>query len=167
MKKLQYFSTFNKVYNQEVIQMEIYQATIEDLEGVADLFNLYRIFYQQTSDLEGARAYIKDRLKSKDSVIFVVKNGQEYAGFTQLYPTFSSISMERAWILNDLYVVTEARKQGIGEMLLHRAKDFAMEVGAKSISLETAPDNDAAQRLYEKNGYIRDLQYYHYELSLI
>lgn len=147
--------------------MEIYQATIEDSEGVTDLFNLYRIFYQQTSDLEGARAYIKDRLKSKDSVIFVVKNEQEYAGFTQLYPAFSSISMGRAWILNDLYVVAEARKQGIGEMLLHRAKDFAMEAGAKSISLETAPDNDAAQRLHEKNGYIRDSQYYHYELSLI
>jgi ribosomal protein S18 acetylase RimI-like enzyme len=42
-----------------------------------------------------------------------------------------------------------------------------MEAGAKSISLETAPDNDAAKRLYEKNGYIRDSQYYHYELSLI
>ncbi len=30
--------------------MEIYQATIEDLEGVSNLFNLYRIFYEQTSD---------------------------------------------------------------------------------------------------------------------
>jgi ribosomal protein S18 acetylase RimI-like enzyme len=147
--------------------MEIYKATSEDIEGVSNLFNLYRIFYQQTSDLEGAKTYIKNRLESKDSVIIVVKEKQEYVGFTQLYPTFSSISMKRAWILNDLYVDEEARKQGIGEMLLHKAKDFAFETGAKSISLETAPDNYAAQRLYEKNGYIRDSQFFHYELNLI
>ncbi|WP_342573045.1 GNAT family N-acetyltransferase [Solibacillus sp. FSL K6-1781] len=146
--------------------MEIYQATIEDLEGVSNLFNLYRVFYQQTSDLEGAKAYIKERLENEDSVIFVVKNKKDYVGFTQLYPTFSSISMKRAWILNDLYVDAEARKQGIGEMLLQKVKDFATETGAKNISLSTAPDNYSAQRLYEKNGYIRDSQFYQYELSL-
>ena len=146
--------------------MEIYQATIEDLEGVSDLFNLYRIFYQQASDIEGAKTYIKNRLESKDAVIFVVKDEQDYVGFTQLYPTFSSISMKRAWILNDLYVDAESRNQGIGEMLLHKAKDFAIETGAKSISLETAPDNYAAQRLYEKNEYKKDSQFYHYELDL-
>ncbi len=74
--------------------------------------------------------------------------------------------MKRAWILNDMYVDTVYRKRGIGEMLLHKAKDYAIETGAKSISLETAPDNDAAQKLYEKNGYVRDSQFYHYELSL-
>ncbi|KAA9021084.1 GNAT family N-acetyltransferase [Niallia endozanthoxylica] len=146
--------------------MKIYQATIEDLEGISHLFNGYRMFYQQTSDLEGAKTYIKNRLENKDSIIFVVKDKQEYLGFTQLYPTFSSISMKRAWVLNDLYVDTETRNQGIGNMLLHKAKDFAIETGAKSISLETAPDNYAAQRLYEKNGYKRDSQFYHYDLDL-
>ena len=146
--------------------MEIYQAKIEDLEGVSNLFNLYRMFYDQESDLKGAKHYIKERIESKESVIFVVKDKQKYEGFTQLYPTFSSISMKRAWILNDLYVDAEARKQGVGEILLNKAKDFAVESGAKSISLSTAPDNYFAQRLYEKNGFIRDSQFYHYELSL-
>ena len=144
----------------------IYQATIEDLEGVSNLFNLYRMFYEQESDLEGAENYIKERIEGKESIIFVVKAKQKYVGFTQLYPTFSSISMKRAWILNDLYVDVEARKQGVGEMLLHKARSFAVESGVKSISLSTAPDNDYAQRLYEKNGYTRDSKYYHYELSL-
>ena len=146
--------------------MEIYQATIEDLEGVSYLFNLYRMFYNQESDLEGAKNYIKKRIESKESVIFVVKDNQNYVGFTQLYPTFSSISMKRAWILNDLYVDVEVRKQRVGEILLHKAKDLAVESGANSISLSTAPDNYSAQRLYEKNGYIRDSQFHHYELSL-
>jgi ribosomal protein S18 acetylase RimI-like enzyme len=146
--------------------MEISEATIEDLEGVSNLFNLYRIFYQQESDLESANTYIKERMENKESVLFVVKDKQNYVGFTQLYPAFSSISLKRAWILNDLYVDKEARKQGVGELLLRKAKEFAIETGAKSLSLSTAPDNHSAQRLYEKNGYKRDTQYYHYELDL-
>ncbi|WP_175989524.1 N-acetyltransferase [Bacillus sp. Marseille-Q1617] len=146
--------------------MEIFQATIEDLEGVSNLFNLYRIFYQQESDLESAKTYIKERIENKESVLFVVKDKQNYVGFTQLYPAFSSISLKRAWILNDLYVDKKARKQGVGELLLHKAKEYAIETGAKSLSLSTAPDNHSAQRLYEKNGYKRDDYFYHYELDL-
>ena len=146
--------------------MKIIQATMEDLEGVSNLFDMYRMFYQQESDLGEARTYIRERIENKDSVIFVVKDQQNYVGFTQLYPTFSSISMQRAWILNDLYVDQKARNQGVGEILLHKAKQYAIETGAKSLSLSTAPDNYSAQRLYEKNGYERDSQFYHYELDL-
>ncbi|WP_077617547.1 GNAT family N-acetyltransferase [Bacillus sinesaloumensis] len=146
--------------------MEIYQASIEDIEGLSNLFNMYRMFYQQTSDLEGAKTYMKNRIVNKDSIIFVAKNKHEYLGFAQLYPTFSSISMKRAWILNDLYIDEKYRNQGIGEMLLHKVKDFGISTGAKSISLETAPDNYVAQRLYEKNGYKKESHFYHYELDL-
>jgi GNAT superfamily N-acetyltransferase len=110
--------------------MEIFQATIADLDGVANLFNQYRMFYQQASDLDGAMTYIKKRMDNSESVIFVVKDNQKYAGFTQLYPSFSSISMKRVWILNDLYVEEGARKQGIGKMLLQKAKELAIDTGA-------------------------------------
>jgi ribosomal protein S18 acetylase RimI-like enzyme len=147
--------------------MEVYQAGLEDLEGVSALFNLYREFYEQESDLEGAKTYIKERLENQDSVIFVVRGDEgKYLGFTQLYPTFSSISMKRAWILNDLYVDADARKQGIGEMLLDKARELAVETGAKGISLSTAPDNVTAQRLYERYGYKRDEQFFHYDLTI-
>ena len=146
--------------------MEIYQATIKDLEGTAHLFNLYRMFYNQDSDIEGAKTYINERLEKKDSIIFVVKDNEEFLGFTQLYPIFSSISMKRTWILNDLYVDAKARKLGVGELLLNTAKGFAVETGAKSLSLSTAVDNFSAQRLYEKLGYDRDNDFYHYELDL-
>lgn len=146
--------------------MKVIQATLEDLEGVSNLFNGYRMFYGQISDVESAKEYIKERLENEESVIFIAKDSQKYMGFTQLYPTFSSISMKKAWILNDLFVDPEARKQGVGEMLIHKVKEYAMATGAKSIALETAPTNDAAQKLYEKNGYVRDTEFYHYELSL-
>jgi len=147
--------------------MELYQATLEDIEGTSKLFNLYRMFYNQESDLEGARSYIKERIEHKDSVIFVAIEKEEFMGFTQLYPTLSSISMKRAWILNDLYVDERARKQGVGEKLLNKAKEYAIETGAKSLALSTAVDNFSAQKLYEKNGYKKDTDFYHYELNLV
>lgn len=146
--------------------MEIYQATMKDLEAVASLFDMYRTFYQQTPNLDGAKIFIRSRLQNEDSVIFVAKIKEEYVGFTQLYPTFSSISMKKAWILNDMFVGSQARGQGVGGKLLEKAKEFASQTGAKSITLETTPDNEVAQALYEKNGYKKDNQFYHYYLEL-
>ncbi|MFP7478265.1 GNAT family N-acetyltransferase [Terribacillus saccharophilus] len=146
--------------------MTIIRASMEDVQETAILFDQYRQFYKQAHDLSGAKAYITERLEKGDSVIFIAKDGDECVGFTQLYPTFSSIGMKRAWILNDLYVAEGARKQGVGEKLLDAAEAFATETDAGSIALSTAPDNEKAQRLYERKGYVRDEQFYHYELSL-
>ncbi|PAE16159.1 GNAT family N-acetyltransferase [Virgibacillus sp. 7505] len=146
--------------------MTIIRASIQDVKETAILFDQYRQFYKQVQDLIGAEAYITERLEKGDSAIFLAKDGDEYVGFTQLYPTFSSIGMKRAWILNDLYVAENARKQGVGEKLLDVAEAFARETGAGSIALSTAPDNEKAQRLYERKGYERDKQFYHYELGL-
>ncbi|MCM2603357.1 GNAT family N-acetyltransferase [Rossellomorea marisflavi] len=146
--------------------MNIQRATTKQLEEVAILFNEYRMFYNQPSDLAGARTYLKDRMSGNDSVIFLCFEGEEAIGFTQLYPTFSSIGMKRAWILNDLFVAKDARRKGVGDALLQAARAHALETGASSLSLSTAPDNLEAQRLYERNGYRQDETFLHYELSL-
>lgn len=146
--------------------MEAYRATIEDLDGIAKLFNSYRMFYKKESNIEEATKYIKERIEKEESVIFVVTNKSEYVGFIQLYPTFSSISMNKSWILNDMFVEENARKLGVGQILLNQVKKFAEESNVKSISLETAPNNYKAQRLYEKNGFEKDMQFLHYSLNL-
>ncbi|WP_088042367.1 GNAT family N-acetyltransferase [Bacillus sp. EAC] len=146
--------------------MKIYQATNSDLNGITSLFNEYRMFYKQEENLEGARDFIYERFQQSDSVIFTVVEDGEYLGFTQLYPSFSSVSMKRLWILNDLFVVESARKKGVAQMLLDAAKNFAIETNAKSIELQTAFDNKQAQRLYEKNSYKVETTFYTYSLSL-
>ncbi|MFP7494365.1 GNAT family N-acetyltransferase [Terribacillus saccharophilus] len=115
--------------------MIITRATVQDIKQAATLFDSYRQFYKQAPDLDGAETYITDRLQKGDSAIFLAKAENEYVGFMQLYPTFSSISMKHAWILNDLYVSESARQQGVGEALLEMAETFARESGACSIAL--------------------------------
>ncbi len=146
--------------------MEVLRADLEHLEEASRLFDQYRVFYQAASDLEAAREFIQERCQNKDSVIFVSRNNQEIVGFTQLYPSFSSISMKKIWILNDLFVAEQHRKKGVAKSLMHAAKDFARETGAVRLVLSTQMSNVVGQSLYESLGYVRDKDFYHYSLSL-
>ena len=145
-------------------------TTTAHLNDVANLFNDYRIFYEQPSDINGAKSFIKDRLNNKDSIIFVAsteKHGDKSVGFTQLYPTFSSVSMKRQYVLNDLFVTPDCRRDGVGKALIQHAQDFAInEQDCKGLALATAYDNVVAQSLYEQLGFIKDETFYHYSWTV-
>lgn len=142
--------------------MSIQKATLNELNSLTELFDSYRVFYKQESDLEGARDFLKGRLVNEDSVVFIAYDEGNPVGFVQLYPTFSSVSMKRSWVLNDLYVNASARKKGFGEKLIKKAIEFAEETGAKGVALETGYDNVTAQSLYEKIGFIKESNYFYY-----
>ena len=147
--------------------MKIIPANIDHIELVAPLFDAYRQFYEQQSDLEGARAFISNNLKQQHSTIFLALDENDNAlGFVQLYPTWESVSMTKRWVLYDLYVAESGRKQGIATLLMNRAKQLAQDTQAKYIMLETAVDNMKAQRLYESLGYERDNEFYTYILDV-
>ena len=141
-------------------------ATVDDIKVAAALFNQYRIFYNQTSDMDGAINFLQQRITKNESTIFIAFVDDEPAGFTQLYPIFSSVSLKRAWLLNDLYVAETARRQGVANALLNKAKDFGTENNAGWLLLETAFDNYKAQSVYEKNGWIKQTDlFYQFTLS--
>lgn len=142
--------------------MEVFQARIEHVEVVASLFDAYRQYYGQGSDLEGAKKFLSERISQNESVIFVAFEGEQALGFTQLYPTFSSVSMKRQWILNDLFVKADARNLGIGKAILQTAQVFVEKLGHKGLLLETTPDNAKAQKLYENLGWKREENFYYY-----
>ena len=145
--------------------VRVTRATVDDIETVAPLFDAYRQFYQQPSDLDGARTFLTERLGRGESTIFLAQlDDGTPAGFTQLYPIFSSTAMQRAWLLNDLFVAPAARRAGVGRVLLERAHAFARETNSKELMLQTAVDNIPAQRLYESLGWQRDNDFYVYML---
>ena len=142
--------------------MEIRAAKIDDLDSLVPLFDAYRVFYQAQSDPEGARRFLGERLAKGESRVFMAWAGGLAVGFTQLYPSFSSVSMKRLWILNDLFVAPQARASGVGEALMRRAEDFARADGAKGLSLATQTGNLKAQSLYGRMGYGKDEEFFHF-----
>ena len=145
--------------------MEIITATLDQLDDLAPLFDAYRVFYGQASDMGRAQTFLRERMHLQESVVFLAYAHSRPVGFTQLYPSFSSVSTQRLWVLNDLYVVPEMRGQRVGERLIERAARFATEFGAKGLSLSTAITNTSGQKLYERVGFKRDEEFYHYFLK--
>ena len=144
------------------------RAMLADLELLAPLFDAYRQFYQQAPDLALAREFLRERLERDESVIFLALGAKgSAAGFTQLYPCFSSASARRIFILNDLFVVAAARRRGVGHLLLAAAAEFGRSQGAVRLTLSTAHTNTPAQSLYEAQGWQRDDVFRSYHLPLL
>ncbi len=143
------------------------EATVHDLDELAILFDAYRRFYEQPEDLQGARQFLEDRLQPGESVVFIAEGPDgSPQGFAQLYPNFSSVRAARTWLLNDLFVAPEARRQGVAEALLGAAAAFARARGAARMTLSTSVANTTAQNLYERLGWQRQEGFIEYALDL-
>jgi GNAT superfamily N-acetyltransferase len=146
--------------------MELVRGGPGDVSRLVPLFDAYRQFYRQPPDPARAERFLRERLEAGESVIFLALEGDAPAGFVQLYPSFWSVAACRSWILNDLFVAPAFRGRGVGRALLDRARTHAEETGAGGMSLATQRTNATAQRLYEAMGWLRDEEFFHYELEL-
>ncbi|WP_417378427.1 GNAT family N-acetyltransferase [Gimesia sp.] len=144
----------------------IRQAVLADLDVLVSLFDAYRQFYGRPSDVIAAREFLLDRFQHGESVLFLAFQADTPVGFTQLYPSFSSVSLARTFILNDLYVTPEGRRQGIATQLLAAAVDYAHSVNAIRLSLSTEITNETAQALYLSAGWKQEEQFLVYHLTL-
>ncbi|MBS0225534.1 MAG: GNAT family N-acetyltransferase [Proteobacteria bacterium] len=132
------------------------RATLDDLDDLAPLFDGYRQFYGQPSDIQRAHDWLKARIGQNESVVLLARHDNAPAGFVQLYPMYSSVRTARIWVLNDLFIAPEFRRHGTARALLDAATQFAREDGAAFIVLETTRDNEAARALYRAAGWHED-----------
>jgi len=141
------------------------QAVLADLPVLAPLFDGYRRFYGRPSDVAAAESFLRERFDHGESVIFIALAMGEPAGFTQLYPSFSSVSLARTFILNDLFVVPGRRRTGVGSQLLRAATEHARSLRAVRVTLSTDIANTSAQAVYEARGWKRDREYFVYHFA--
>ena len=144
--------------------IEIIKADANHIESIVPLLDQYRVFYQQNSNENAARKFLHERFSKNETVVFLALEDSRPTGFTQLYTSFSSVSLQSVFLLNDLFVSNDHRGKGIGEALLTKAKWYCKEMKYKGLALETTIDNPA-QRLYEKLGWEKDSHTFHYFLT--
>jgi len=149
-------------------QLRVIEADVRMVGLAAGLFDAYRQFYGQRSDLEAARQFLTVRLANRQSIVLLAVADEPAVGlgFAQVYPTFSSIHMRPVWIINDLFVAHEARRRGVGRLLLEATATMALAAGACRVVFSSAKENEAAKSLYEVSGYRLDRAFDHYERSL-
>jgi ribosomal protein S18 acetylase RimI-like enzyme len=143
-------------------------ASPADIPAVAELFDLYRQFYEQEPDGQLALEFITERLCRRESVILVAENPQVgLIGFCQLYPTFCSVEARPIYCLYDLFVIPAARRSGAGSLLLQAANAEAASSGKVRMDLTTARTNAAAQSLYKSLGWVRDDVFFAYSKNVV
>jgi len=143
-------------------QVSIERAELRHIDEIAPLFDAYRRFYGQVDDPR-ARAFLEERVARYESVVFMARLQGAAIGFCQLYPCFASVSLTRMFVLYDLFVAPQVRRCGAAASLLRAAVDYAAAQGAGQLMLQTAVTNLPAQRLYEREGWVRDNDFYVYE----
>ena len=141
---------------------DVQQAVPSDLDQLVPLFDQYREFQGRPSDPAAARRFLQARFDDRDSVVFMARQDGTAAGFAQLYPSYSSVSLARVFILNDLFVHASARRQGVASALLAAVERYAWSLGAVRLTLNVARDNLKGQALYEAEGWTRDAQFFMY-----
>ncbi|MGN7820968.1 GNAT family N-acetyltransferase [Chitinophaga sp. 22536] len=146
--------------------MEVVQASTMHTNEVAVLFDAYRSYFDQAPDFKGALAFISERFKQQDSVIFVAFEKDEIVGFAQLYPLFTSLGMKRGWLLNDVYVLEEHRGKGAGGALVDAAVEHGRKTDAAWVMLQTYVANTGAQKLYQSKGFKKDTNSFYFYLTL-
>ena len=149
------------------MDFKIIEANKDYIEQVGELFDQYRQFYKYDSNIIQSTNFIKSRIINNESKIFIaINNNNQAIGFVQLYETFGSLDLGKIIILYDLYVKKEFRKKNIGRKLMISSHKYAKEIKAKRIQLSTATDNFIGQSLYESLGYIKDKDFYTYDLEI-
>ena len=142
------------------------QATLSDMEALVPLFDAYRQFYGRVSDRDAVRDFLLALSNHGESVLFIAFDDNSPVGFTQLYPSFSSVSLARTFVLNDLFVSESARRKGVASQLMSAAVAFARTLGAVRVSLSTATTNETAQAVYQSTGWKRDEQFFVYHFAI-
>jgi ribosomal protein S18 acetylase RimI-like enzyme len=136
------------------METEIRLVTEADFNRVEPLFAAYQRFYEvEDIDEERNRKFFSRFIGSNHSGwLLGAWQGERIVGFGCYYRHKSSLSATSTILMNDLYVVEDARRTGIGRRLIEAGLEIAREAGASCLEWSTAPDNHTAQALYDSLG---------------
>lgn len=131
-------------------------AVQKDLPRLVELLGmLFASEAEFSADAEkqrnGLQAILADPAKGK---IFVVREGRELIAMCSLLYTISTAEGGKAALFEDLVVAPEHRKRGIGASLLKHVIAQARAEGVLRITLLTDMQNERAQTLYRRLGFV-------------
>ena len=141
--------------------------TDADVASVTSLFSAYLDFYGVARDPSAEKTFLEARLSATDSTGLGAFVDGKMVGFALCHHAYNSLRLAPAWILHDLFVHPEHRRQGIAKALIEAVHARAKAAGACEVILSTAHDNKNAQALYEKLGYSMDTKFRVYVRDLL
>ena len=140
------------------LHVEIYEKASEEL-----LDSCHRLIPQLSSSAAPITVDELAEIVNGDSTkMFVARVDNQIVGLLTL-AVFRIPTAVRAWI-EDVVVDSSARGHGVGEALNLAAIAEAKRRGAKTVDLTSRPSREAANRLYQRIGFVaRDTNVYRFD----
>jgi ribosomal protein S18 acetylase RimI-like enzyme len=143
-------------------KLTIRQATIQDLPKLVPIFDSYREYFGQQKDPAAVKQFLFEKFEHFESVVFIAQLQEEVVGFAQLYPVFSSLTLQRVWLLNDFFITEGFRGSGVGTRLFATVKEYTLLTKSKGIELSVEHTNKKAWAFWEKQGFQLDEDFRYY-----
>ena len=144
--------------------MNITKATPQNIQELAPMLDQFRQLYGKNPEISACEAYLEKRLSKEESIIFIASSDSETYGYIQLYPMFSTVLLQKLWMLSDLFIKPEFRKNGYAMQLINHAKSFAEDTNLGLI-IETRITNNSALKFYDSVGFKKFGEHLYYFLE--
>jgi GNAT superfamily N-acetyltransferase len=147
--------------------IEISRVTEADLPELLPLLRGYCDFYEVSPSDDALRALARALIAdpARDGVQLLARDAGVAVGFATIYWSWATTIAARIGVMNDLFVAPAARGTGAAEQLILACAEECKEHGAAELTWQTAPDNERAQRVYDRIGAKRS-QWLDYSLSI-
>jgi GNAT superfamily N-acetyltransferase len=144
-------------------------VTEDDLPELLLLMRAYCDFYEvdpsEDALLAMSRTLIDD--PELEGVQLLAHDDEGRAvGFATIFWTWSTLSASRLGVMNDLFVVADARGAGHADALIAECAERCRQRGATELAWQTAHDNLRARAVYDRVGATRDERWLDYSLDV-
>jgi len=129
----------------------IYELTVVDDEVVAAFA---RLMPQLTITTAPSRAELMEMVASDSCRLFMARAADGHIAGCAALGLYRTPSGLHGWI-EDVVVDEAYRRRGIGEALSKAVLQAAGEAGVHTLSLTSRPARKAANRLYQRLGFVR------------
>lgn len=113
----------------------------------------------------GRKRLVEDVFEKKRINLFVAAEGKRLLGYALYFYTYSSFLAKPSLYLEDLFVLEEQRKRGVGFALFKRCVEEAVAKRCGRMEWAVLTWNEKALRFYEKLGAKRLSEWYTYRLD--
>jgi GNAT superfamily N-acetyltransferase len=130
----------------------IRDATRDDLQAIVALVRALADFEKLPGPDAAAEARLVDDFERERFKVLVAELDGRVVGFALYFMTYSTFLGRPSLYLEDLFVLREARRLGIGTAFFRRLIEMAKDLGCGRFEWTVLDWNEAAQNFYRSLG---------------
>jgi GNAT superfamily N-acetyltransferase len=136
------------------IKFQIRQAIADDVPSIFNLIKALAEYEQLSHQVTGTVADLQAHLFGSQvfAEAIVAEWESKLVGFALFFPNYSTFLAKPGIYLEDLFVLPEYRRQGIGKALLAYLGKLAVERGAGRLEWSVLDWNESAIAFYQSMG---------------